>query len=181
MPTFVALLSGINVGKAKRIAMADLRALLGTLGYANVATLLNSGNVVFSSPKGTPAKHAIEIANAISSDLQVEVPVIVKSIKELSAIVAENSFAEKAPDHSRLLVAFVQDPKQLPGLVAIEPLIVPPERFIVGKNAAFLHCPSGILESKAAEALLGKIGKGATSRNWATVLKLEALARESDA
>ncbi len=181
MPTFVALLRGINVGKAKRIAMADLRALLGTLGYANVATLLNSGNVVFSSPKGIPAKHAKEIANAISSELQVEVPVIVKSAKEFSAIVAENSFAENAPDHSRLLVAFVQDPKQLASLAAIEPLIVPPEKFMVGKNAAYLHCATGILESRAGEALLGKVGKGATSRNWATVLKLQALASETDA
>jgi uncharacterized protein (DUF1697 family) len=137
MSTFVALLRGINAGKAKRIAIADLRALLDSLGYATVVTLLNSGNIVFSSPKSTPTKHATAIANATSSELQIEVPVIVKSASELSAIVTENSFSEAAPDHSRLLVAFVQDPKQLPGLAAIEPLIVPPEQFMVGRNAAY--------------------------------------------
>jgi len=181
MPTFVALLRGVNVGKAKRVPMVELRVLLSELGYSNVATLLNSGNAIFRATMGTPGKHAAEISSAIASRLKVEVPVIVKSAKELAAIVAENTLAEGAPDHSRLLVAFVQDPKSLPGLAAIEPLTAPPEQFLLGKSAAYLHCATGILESKAGEALLGKAGKSATTRNWATVLKLQALASESDA
>lgn len=181
LPTFVALLRGINVGKAKRIAMADLRELLDTLGYTSVATLLNSGNVVFSAAKGTPLKHAAEISKAIASTLQIEVPVVVKSAKELSNIVAENPFADETRDHSRLLAVFVQDPRQLSVLAALEPLVAQPEQFKIGNNAAYLHCANGILESKAGEALLGKVGRGATTRNWATVLKLQALANESDA
>lgn len=177
MTTFVALLRGVNVGKAKRVPMADLRALLGELGYTGIATLLNSGNAVFQSAGGTPAKHAVDIAAAIASRLQVEVPVIVKSARELSAIVAENPLADGAQDHSRLLVAFVQDPKTLANLAAIEPLLVEPEAFVVGKGAAYLHCASGLLESKAGEALLGKVGRGTTTRNWATVLKLQALVK----
>jgi uncharacterized protein (DUF1697 family) len=181
MPTFVALLRGVNVGKAKRVSMAELRALLSELGYTDVATLLNSGNAVFRAAKGTPVKHAAEIASAIASKLKVEVPVIVKSARELSAIVSENALADGAQDHSRLLVAFVQDPKALPGLAVIESLVAPPEQFLVGKGAAYLHCATGILESKAGEALLGKAGKTATTRNWATVLKLQALVSETDA
>ena len=181
MPTFVALLRGINVGKAKRVPMAELRALLCELGYTQVSTLLNSGNAVFQARKGTPAKLATDIAGAIASRLGIDVPVIVKSEKALAAIIAANTLAVDAPDHSRLLVAFVQDPKVLTGLAAIEPLIVPPEQLLVGPHAAYLHCASGILESKAGEALLGKAGKGATTRNWATVLKLEALAKGAGA
>jgi uncharacterized protein (DUF1697 family) len=181
MNTFVALLRGVNVGKAKRVPMADLRALLGELGYTNVATLLNSGNAVFRAKNGTPAKHAAAIVTAIAAKLQVEVPVVVKSAKELSAIAAENELAARAQNHSHLLVVFVQDSKALAGLAVIEQLVVPPERFLVGKGAAYLHCASGILESKAGEALLGKVGKTATTRNWATVLKLQALAGEPDA
>jgi uncharacterized protein (DUF1697 family) len=79
------------------------------------------------------------------------------------------------------LVAFVQDLKALTGLAAVEPLVVPPEQFVVGKHAAYLLCAAGILESKAGEALLGKAGRSATTRNWATVLKLQALASEGDA
>jgi len=178
MPTFVALLRGINVGKAKRVPMAKLRSLLSGLGYTGVGTLLNSGNAVFRAPSGTPAKHAANIAAAISTRLKVEVPVIVKSASELAAILSENPIEAGADDHSRFLVAFVQDPKALSSLAAVEPLVVPPERFALGKNAAYLLCPAGILKSKAWEALLGKVGKSATTRNWATVLKLQALANE---
>ena len=181
MPIFLALLRGVNVGKAKRVPMAEFRTLLGELGYTNVATLLNSGNAVFRATNGTPAEYAADIASAIESKMKVEVPVIVKSAKELSAIVSENALAEEAQDHSRLLVAFVQDPKTLTGFAAIESLVVPPEQFLIGKGAAYLHCVTGILESKAGEALLGKIGKAATTRNWATVLKLQVLANELNA
>jgi len=92
--------------------------------------------------------------------------------------VSENSLAGGAQDHSRLLVAFVQGSKELATLAAIEPLVAPPEQFLVGKSAAYLHCASGILESKAGEALLGKAGRVVTTRNWATVLKLQALVNE---
>ena len=180
MPTFVALLRGVNVGKAKRVPMAELRALLSGLGYTGVATLLNSGNAVFRAARGTPAKHSADIAAAISAQLNVELPVIVKSASELAAIVSENPVKASADEHSRYLVAFVQDTKKLSGLAAIASLVVPPEQFAIGKNAAYLLCAAGILESKAGEALLGKMGKPATTRNWATVLKLQALANASE-
>lgn len=181
MPTFVALLRGVNAGKAKRVPMAELRALLTGLGYTGVATLLNSGNAVFRAQRDTPAKHSAAIAAAIFTQLKVEVPVIVKSARELAAIISENPNEAGVEKWPRSLVAFVQDTKALSGLAAIESLVVPPEQFAVGKNAAYLLCAAGILESKAGEALLGKAGKLATTRNWATVLKLQALANERDA
>ena len=181
MPRFVVLLRGVNVGKAKRVPMAEFRALLSQLGYTGVATLLNSGNAVFTATRGTPARHAADIASAIASKLKVEAPVIVKSAKELSAIIAGNPIKAEAAEHSRLLVAFTQDSKEISGLTAIEALVVPPERFSVGKNAAYLLCAKGILESEAGAALLGKAGKSATTRNWATTLKLQALASEGNA
>jgi uncharacterized protein (DUF1697 family) len=143
-----------------------------------VATLLNSGNAVFGAPTGTPAKHAKNIAAAISTRLKVEVSVIVKSASELAAILVENPIKAGADEHPRFLVTFVQDAAALSSLVAIESLVVPPEKYAIGKNAAYLLCAAGILESKAWEALLGKAGKSATTRNWATVLKLQALANE---
>jgi uncharacterized protein (DUF1697 family) len=174
--TFIALLRGINVGKANRIPMADLRALLEGLGHTDVTTLLNSGNAVFRATKGTSAKHATDIAAAISRQMQLKVPVVVKSAQELDAIATDNPWASSAPDHSRLLVAFAQDAQTLAGLSSISPLVMAPEEFAVGPHAAYLHCASGILESKAGKALLGKAGQAVTTRNWATVLKLQALA-----
>lgn len=177
MPTFIALLRGVNVGKAKRVPMADLRALLGDLGYAGVATLLNSGNAVFRAARGAASGHAARIASAIAERLGFEVPVIVVPAATLDAIVAENMLAPGADDPSRLIVAFVQEPPSLTEVAGIAPLVLPPERFLVGAHAAYLHCASGILESKAGAALLGKAGRAATTRNWATVLKLQAMAK----
>jgi uncharacterized protein (DUF1697 family) len=180
MAKFVALLRGVNVGGAKRVPMAELRALLSALGYRGVATLLNSGNAVFSAAGGTPAGHATQIAAAVSARLKLQVPIIVRSARELSAVVAENPIRAREPDHSRLLVTFIQDTRVLSDWASIGPEVLAPEQFAVGKTAAYLLCANGILESKAWALLLKKAGGSTTTRNWATVLKLQALANVRD-
>ena len=175
MPAFVTLLRGVNVGKANRVPMPEFRKLLEALGYTDVATLLNSGNAVFRASAGTPKKHAAEIAAAILRKLKVEVPVIVKTATELAAIVAENPFAVEGPERSRMLVAFTQDRVALASVASIASLVSPREKFLAGRHAAYLFCTDGILESKAGAALLGKVGKRATTRNLATTLKLYEL------
>jgi uncharacterized protein (DUF1697 family) len=181
MPTYVALLRGVNVGKAKRVPMAELRDVLASLGCAEVATLLNSGNAVFKSRARSAAGCAAAIARALADRFGFDVPVIVKSAQDLSAIVAGNPLRFTAADHSRLLVAFVQDAGKLASLRRLDSLVVPPEQFALGSHGAYLLCASGLLESKAAAALLGKAGQAATTRNWATVLKLHALALSVEA
>ena len=180
MPAFVALLRGVNVGKGKRVPMGELRALLSALGYTGVATLLNSGNAVFRAARGTAAKHSSDIAAAISTQLKVEVPVIVKSAGELAAIIAENPIKPGANQHPRFLVAFVQDTKALTGLAAIEPLVVPPERFAMGSMPRTSSARLASWKARPVYLFSARRGKSATTRNWATVLKLHALANEAD-
>jgi uncharacterized protein (DUF1697 family) len=177
MPTFVALLRGVNVGGAKRVPMADLRKLMAGLGYTGVTTLLNSGNAVFDAAAGTARQHARTLAEAIATGLGVQVPVIVKSSKELSAIVAGNALVADLVDPSRLLVAFAEDAAGLATLAPVAALVKAPEAFLLGPHAAYLHCAGGILESLAGKALLGKVGRAVTTRNWATTLKLQEAAR----
>lgn len=175
MPRFVVLLRGVNVGKGNRVPMADFRRMLESLGYTQVRTLLNSGNAVFTSAKTSTAGHAAAIGEILTRELGLSVAVIVKSAAEFESAVAGNPH-EPAPElHSRFLVAFAQAPAALTALAAVDPLVHRSERFHVGPHAAYLSCPNGILESKAASAMLGKIGRGVTTRNWATVLKLRAL------
>ncbi|MBP8137625.1 MAG: DUF1697 domain-containing protein [Candidatus Eisenbacteria bacterium] len=171
---FVALLRGINVGKAKRIPMADLRVLLESLGHTDVKTLLNSGNAVFAVPRGASPKLAAAISAAIEKRFGFEVPVIVKSAADLDAMTKENTLAAKAPDHSRLLTVFAQSPADLKSLATLKPLLAKNETLLLGNHAAWLHCADGILESAVGEALL-KAGKRFTTRNWATVEKIRAL------
>ncbi|MFO1288298.1 MAG: DUF1697 domain-containing protein [Rubrivivax sp.] len=188
MPAYVALLRGVNVGSAKRVPMGEWRALLEAMGYTRVATLLNSGNAVFCATGRRTAKaHAAAIAEAIASRLNVQVPVIVKSARELAAIVEGNTMAREVArepgfDAARLLVAFVPDTAALASLAAAADWVRPPERFQLGPHAAYLYCASGILQSKAGEALLANRfaakdeARAVTTRNWATTLKLHALA-----
>ena len=155
--------------------MAEWRRLLEALGYREVETMLNSGNAVFTSSGRSTRNHGEAIRVAIQKSLGLEVPVIVKSAAELAAIQEENTLALEAPDPTRLLVAFTAEPTDLQSLAGLAALAVPPERFQLGRHAAYLWCPAGILESQVAEGLLGKAGRAATTRNWATVTKIRAL------
>ncbi|KQW52271.1 MULTISPECIES: DUF1697 domain-containing protein [unclassified Roseateles] len=167
----VALWRGINVGKAKRLAMADLKALLTELGATDVGTLLNSGNAIFDTKKKLSAD---KIRAAVLAKLGVDAAVILKTAAEWAAIAAPHGIDE-ADDPSRLLVAI---PADAGALTAAESITAGNgERYVVTPHAAYLWCGNGILESKAAVLLLKKLGEAGTTRNWATVQKLNALAQ----
>jgi uncharacterized protein (DUF1697 family) len=175
MPRYVALFRGINVGKAKRIAMVDLRVLLARLGYSDVRTLLNSGNAVFTASHEAAPKHAERIRAAVAKKLGVDALVIVKSQRDLAGIVAGNKLEKIASDPSRLLVALTNDAKSLAGVAQLADAEWGDEQVHVGRHAAYLWCANGILESKAAVALLKKLDARGTTRNWATLKKIHAL------
>jgi uncharacterized protein (DUF1697 family) len=177
MPRFVALLRGVNVGKGHRLAMADFRRLLEAAGFTEVRTLLNSGNAVFVSGGRSVAAHARTIGATLQQGLGLRVMVVVRSAREFDAVIAGNPLALTAQEHARLLVAFAQERGALQQLAALADTVQAPERFVIGDHAAYLHCARGILQSRAASALLGKAGRGVTTRNWATVLKLGELLR----
>ena len=176
MSTHIALFRGINVGKAKRIAMAELKALFEDLGYTDVRTLLNSGNVVFDAGRGTPASHAKRIATAVEDRIGVSTNTLVLPARTLEAAIVGNPFGECADDPSRLLVGFYLDDDRAP----FEALATthPGETFAVGADACYVWCPDGILDSPVAAALGGaQFRDRVTARNWATVLKLQAMTR----
>ena len=173
---YVALFRGINVGRAKRVAMAELRALFEALGYRDVRTLLNSGNVVFTAPRATPSAAAARIEKALATRLGVAARVTVLTAAELAAAVAENPLLEVADNPSRLLIAVLANPVDGRRL---EPLVRQdwaPEALAIGARVAYLWCPEGILASRLAEAVGRALGDAVTSRNWATMNKLHALA-----
>ncbi|HEU5137262.1 MAG TPA: DUF1697 domain-containing protein [Steroidobacteraceae bacterium] len=179
MPRYVALFRGINVGKAKRIAMGDLRVLLARLGYTDVQTLLNSGNAVFTGAAEPAGKHSDRIRQAVLRKMGVDALVIVKSASDVAAIVKGNELGGIAHDPSRLLVAMTSDGKALTAVRALASADWGNEKIHVGKHAAYLWCADGILESKAIEALLKGLKGTGTTRNWATLNKIHALMSKS--
>ncbi|HZU36831.1 MAG TPA: DUF1697 domain-containing protein, partial [Gemmataceae bacterium] len=160
MPTTqIALIRGINVGRAKRIAMAELRALFEDLGFADVRTLLNSGNVVFTTSRAAAGDGA-RIEEALADRLHVSARVMVISAVRLARVVATNPLLSVANDPSRLLVAFLARPTDRKKL---EPLCKQDwenEALALGDGAAYIWCAAGILESRLLRAVGRVVGDG---------------------
>src|SRR5262245_1757499 len=132
---FVALLRGINVGTAKRVAMADLRAAVEGLGFHDVKTLLNSGNVVFAGEDARPADVAAAVERAVFETTGVVSKTIALKDAEFAKIVAENSLAG-SPDPTRLFVMFLANPASRRDLAALAKDDWSPEQIAVGSKAA---------------------------------------------
>lgn len=174
---YIALLRGVNVGRAKRIAMADLRKLVEDLGYTEVRSVLNSGNVVFSGPSRPQAEVAAGIEETLVLKLGVAARTLVLDGEELAAIVAANPLIGQAGDHARLLTFILSSPSctTRPAIEALCSQDWHPGAVALGERAAYVWCPDGILDSAAAAALGKLLGDTTTSRNWTTLLKLHAL------
>ena len=104
MARLVGLLRGINLGAKRRIAMADLRALLTELGYEDVRTVLASGNVIFTGPK---AKAREKLETAIAERFGFQVDVVLRTMAELHAVVADEPFGEEIDNDTRYFVVFL--------------------------------------------------------------------------
>jgi uncharacterized protein (DUF1697 family) len=176
VPTYAALLRGINVGRNKRIAMADLRTLVEGLGHESVRTHLQSGNVVFDSPKRSDKALAGALEKAIASELGMDVTVIVRSSGELAAVIAAAPFAGRTDDPKQIHVAFLAEKPKAAAVKAfgIEEF-APDELEVIGREAHLLY-PDGYARTKLTHAVLErKLGVRATSRNWRTVTAIADL------
>ncbi|MGH8853050.1 MAG: DUF1697 domain-containing protein [Telluria sp.] len=175
---YVAFVRGINVGRAKRIAMADLRTLVEGLGYTGVRSLLNSGNVVFHAADTTAPDAAAAIEEALVLRLGVAARVFVLDHGELAAIIGANPLLGVAHDPARLIVFLLGDAAGRKGLAALDGQDWGCEQLALGERAAYVWCPEGMLASAAAKSLGKLLGDGTTSRNWSTLTKLHALCGE---
>ena len=175
----VAFLRGINVGRAKRVAMADLRKLLGDLGFTQVRTVLNSGNVVFGAGTVAPAEAAARIEEALVLKLGVAARVTVLSASQFDELIAQNTLAPPA-DASRLLALVLNNPADVQRLAPLLQQPWQPEALALGQWAAYAWCPDGVLASRLVAALGVLLGDGVTSRNWATMQKLHVLLSGAD-
>ncbi len=176
MTRFVVLLRGVNVGPAKRIAMADFAGIISSVGGRDVKTILNSGNAVFSAKASADAL-AKKIRGAITEVCGFDTNTWVIPASDLDAVIDDDPIAEGATDHSRYIVAFVMDGKVLTAAKTIARDVKAPERMVVTRRAVYCWCPGGLLSSEAVAAFM-KAGKDQnTMRNWATLLKIQAAAR----
>jgi uncharacterized protein (DUF1697 family) len=186
MPTHVALLRGINLGGRNRVAMADLRATVASLGHADVATYIQSGNVVFTSGAGEDgAALAGPLERAIEQQLGVAARVVVLSRDELVAVAKANPYADE-PNPKAVHAVFLSAAPDRKLHEAVGAAVEQAEASgarddarLIGRTL-YLHTPDGYGRSELAAAIMRMSrGKGeaatGTARNWATVTKLLAL------
>lgn len=174
--TRIAFLRGINVGKAKRIPMADLRDLFEGLGYTGVSTLLNSGNVVFGGRRDTSEQAEARIEKAILARFGFPSRTTVVTAAELAAIVAENTLCDAATDPTRLLIAVLKTAADRARIEHLTAQSWTPGQLALGARVAYMWCPEGVLDSALSIAANKALGDSVTVRNWSTILKLHALA-----
>lgn len=173
----VALLRGINLGPSKRIAMADLRAIVESLGHTDVETYLQSGNVVFT-PKGRAKELDASLAAAIAEATGHDVPVVTRTASELAEIVASCPYT--VDDPTRLVVAFLGEALDLGDLALGDLSTYLPDELTIRGRELYVSVPNGQARSKLMEALTRRsVRTTLTVRNWRTVTALAELTSET--
>lgn len=179
MTTYVALLRGINLGANRRVAMADLRALVEGLGYTDVRTHLQSGNVVLRAPTRSAATVGRAIEGAIHAELGLDVSVVTRTAAELTAVVDADPLGDVVTDPARYLVVFLDKAPPAAWSASVEPDIVAPERIVAEGKQLFVWLPHGVHQSRLGKAVMGSgLGVAGTARNWRTVTALAAMAAD---
>jgi uncharacterized protein (DUF1697 family) len=172
----VIMLRGINLGPSRRVPMADLRALFGEAGYEDVRTYVQSGNVVLEST-AKPAELEREAARLISERFGIDVPVVVRSARQLAAVVKLNPLGDVAEDPKRYQVSFLSEKPGADVVRALTEAAAETERVAFHGREIYAWHPEGVARSKLWNALAGKgLGVTATARNWTTVTTLLEMA-----
>jgi uncharacterized protein (DUF1697 family) len=178
VPVYVALLRGINVGKNRRMAMADLRALLTEAGHTNVSTHIASGNVIFETPERGAAAVEKSLEQAIEQRFGFAISVMVRSERQLAGVLDGNPFLERAADSGHLHVGFLKAEPSAAEAKALAELDFGREEFALRGTEVYLHLPDGLGRSKMPTAVFDRALKQtpATVRTWKVVTKLRELA-----
>ncbi len=178
MTRYIVLLRGINVGGHRPVAMADLRTVLTDLGYEDVRTHLQSGNVVLSSDAS--AEHTRQtIEDALAATFGDGIEIFVRTRAELAEVIAGDPLHAVADNPSRYVVMFLSGKPDASALKAAKAADVGDERFAAAGRAIYVWCADGLHNAKLAKLLSEKrLGVSATARNWNTVVKLLELAGE---
>jgi uncharacterized protein (DUF1697 family) len=175
MPTYIALLRGVNVGGARKLPMKELVPALEELGLDDVVTYIQSGNVVFRAKPGAKAKLVTQVEKQIEKRFGLDVTVMLRTPGELAKVIDANPFGD---DAANVHVAFLDGKPAAAAVKKLDPDRSPPDEFAVHGTEVYLHFPNGYGRTKLGGDYLERtLGVRATARNWRTVTKMLELAR----
>ncbi|MBA2713941.1 MAG: DUF1697 domain-containing protein [Rubrobacteraceae bacterium] len=180
MKTWAALFRGINVGGNNILPMKELVATLESVGCQDVETYIQSGNTVFRSEEEDASLLSDRIRTAVEESHGFEPRVLVLGAEELERVVRSNPFPEAESEPKSLHVYFLASSPERPDLDALEGIKGDRERFVLEGDTFYLNAPDGVGRSKLAAKAEKLLGVSATARNWRTVVKLSAMARQRD-
>jgi uncharacterized protein (DUF1697 family) len=169
-----ALLRGINIGRSKRIAMPELRAIVEELGHTDVETYLQSGNVVFAPKPRSPKDLAASLGAAVAEATGHDVAVVTRTGAELRKVVASNPYP--VDDPTRVVVAFLAAAVDLDDLALGDLATYRPDELTIVGREIYVSVPNGQGRSKLMKALTeSRLPAALTVRNWRTVTALAEL------
>ena len=175
MKTYISILRGINVSGKNIIKMDALRNLYDKLGFQNITTYVQSGNVIFTTEKSISEKKLAQLINQeIKKEFDFDVPVIVLSVDQLKQIINENLFAkDNNKDEASLYVTFLSTIPEKPELQRVDDKKLNAEQVLIKDNAIYLYCPNGYGKTKLNNNFWeSKLKVLATTRNWKTTNEL---------
>jgi uncharacterized protein (DUF1697 family) len=176
MDRYISMLRGINVGVQKRVKMEQLTAIYQSLGFKDIRTYLQSGNVVFSAERTDIRELTKAIEEQIKGSLKIQAAVILRTPKEMQRIIKNNPFMkEKGIDTEKLYVTFLSALPEQPSTVNLQPAPDGKDKFIIDGSEVYLFCPEGYGRTRYSNDYFErKLGISATTRNWKTVNQLLA-------
>ena len=176
MIKFIALLRGINVSGQKIIKMSELKLLFEEMGFQDVQTYIQSGNVIFSSKEKSGKKLEAKISASIKNKFGFDVPVIVINPKEIEYVLKNNPFIQKKKAVEKLYVTFLSETPSVENINKISRNNYSPEEYIIEGKHIYLFLPNGAGKAKLNNNLFeNKLKVDGTSRNWKTIQKLSEL------
>ncbi|PZF72724.1 DUF1697 domain-containing protein [Taibaiella soli] len=180
MKTCISMLRGINVSGKNKILMKELQTMYEAMGYENVRTYIQSGNVVFETKKKTDIALAKEIKQQIEETFGFDVPVIIRGLDEMNHALEHNPFLkQKDIDLSRLHVTFLSEVPSKEHLAKLKDQNYAPDEFIIEGKEIYLHIPVSYGNTKLNNNFWeSKLKVTATTRNWKTVNELVKIATE---
>ena len=179
MPIYISMLRGINVGGHKRIKMDQLRKSFEALGFEQVKTYIQSGNVVFTTGKTSPALSK-RIEERIVKDFGFSASVITRTADEMSKMIAENPFLQqRGIDPAKLHVMFLSEPPTPAALKELAEVTVAPEQCQCSAREIYFYLPNGVSKSVLWNSPVDRIlAVVTTTRNWRTVNTLHRMCQE---
>ena len=179
MQTYICLLRGINVSGHKKIKMIDLKTSFEGLGFTNVTTYIQSGNIFFKSKSKSISKLEKNIHQIILNDFGFDVPVLIKTHDELVTILANNPFEkDEEYDPKLFYVVFLKDTPLQENIDKLKTYDYSPEEYYLDKKIIYFYAANGAHKAKMNNNFFeNKLKVQATSRNWKTTHKLMELSQ----